>query len=43
MVYEEGGISNLKNCLFMADYLVVPSLNVVTKNNLGFIPFFIAT
>ena len=41
IVYEEGGLSDLKNYLFMGQMFVVPSLNVVTKTNLGFIPFLI--
>ena len=41
MVYEASGLSCFKNDLFIGPIFVVPSLNVVTKTNLGFIPFLI--
>ena len=41
MVYEASGLSGFKNDLFICPIFVVPSLNVTTKTNLGFIPFLI--
>ena len=41
MVYEASSLSSFKSDLFIDPILVVPSLNVVTKTNLGFIPFLI--
>ena len=41
MVYEVGGLSSFKIYLFIGQMFVVPSLNVVTKTNLGFVPFLI--
>ena len=39
MVYEKGGLSVFKNSLFISQ--VVPSLNVTTTTDLGFVPFLI--
>ena len=41
MVDEASGLLGLKNDLFICPIFVVPSLNVATKTNLGFIPFLI--
>ena len=41
MAYEAGDLSGFKIHLFIGQLFVVPSLNVVTKTNLGFIPFLI--
>ena len=41
MVYEAGDLSGFKIHLFINQIFVVPSLNVATKTNLGFIPFLI--
>ena len=39
IIFEAGGLLGFKNFLFIAKSFVVPSLNVVTKTNLGFILF----
>ena len=41
MVYEASNLSGFKIHLFIGQMFVVPSLNVVTKTNLGFVPFLI--
>ena len=41
MVYEASGLSGLKIIYLLAKCFVVPSFNVATKTNLGFIPFLI--
>ena len=41
MVYEASSLSSFKIDLLIDPIFVVPSLNVVTKTNLGFIPFLI--
>ena len=39
MVYEASGLPSFKNDLFIGPVFLVPSLNVATKTNLGFIYF----
>ena len=39
IVFKVDGLSGFKNFLFIAKCFVVPSLNVMIKTNLGFIPF----
>ena len=39
MAYEAGDLSGFKIHLFIGQLFFVPSLNVATKTNLGFIPF----
>ena len=41
LVYEASGPSHFKHDIFIGSLFVVPSLNFVTKTNLGFIPFLI--
>ena len=41
MAYEAGDLSGSKIHLFIGQLFVVPSLNVATKTNLGFLPFLI--
>ena len=40
-VYEADGLSVFKNFLLVGQMFVVPSLNVTTKFDLGFVPFLI--
>ena len=42
MVYEKGGLLVFKNFLFIGLQVVVPSLNVATTTDLGFVPFLIS-
>ena len=39
IIFEAGGLLGFKYFLFIAKSFVVPSLNVATKTNLGFILF----
>ena len=39
MVFEADDLSGFKIHLFIGQMFVVPSSNVMTKTNLGFIPF----
>ena len=41
MIYEASGLLGFKIYLFIGQMFVVPSLNVATETNLGFIPFLI--
>ena len=41
MAYEASDLSGFKIHLFIDQLFIVPSLNVATKTNLGFIPFLI--
>ena len=41
MVYEASDLAGFKIYLFIGQMFVVPSLNVTTKTNLGFVPFLI--
>ena len=40
VVYEKVGLSVLKNFIFISQLFFVPSLNIATTNDLGFVPFF---
>ena len=40
-IYEADGLSVFKNFLFIGQMFVMPSLNVATKIDLGFVPFLI--